>query len=177
MPASRPPWPQAGTLPKNNAAERENKIVTERGTDIRYTRTPEGVDWNALKADLRADDFDNGRTPEQLQRSFANSHAVCFAWAEGRVIGKARVLSDGVCNAYLVDVWTFTPYRRQGIATQMIDLLLNELPGQHVYLQADDDVLDFYARLGFQEQPRGLCRVVGKWLDSEPTFDIQNLKQ
>ena len=93
--------------------------------DIHYTRTVAGVDWDRLKADLNADDFDNGRTPEQLKRSFANSHAVCFAWAEGSVVGTARVLSDGVCNAYLVDVWTLTPYRGKGIATQMINLLLN----------------------------------------------------
>jgi predicted GNAT family acetyltransferase len=135
-------------------------------TEIQYTRTLEGVDWDRLKADLRADDFDNGRTPEQLQRSFANSHAVCFAWAEGRVIGKARVLSDGVCNAYLVDVWTLTPYRGKGVATQMVNLLLHDLPGQHVYLQADEDLLDFYARLGFKQQPHGLSRIVGTWLHS-----------
>ena len=137
-------------------------------TDIHYTRTLDGVDWHSLKADLHADAFDNGRTPEQLHRSFANSQFVCFAWAEGRVIGKARVLSDGVCNAYLVDVWTFTPYRKRGIAARMVDLLLRDLPGQHVYLQADDDVLDFYAQLGFQKQPHGLSRVVGTWLHPGP---------
>ena len=32
----------------------------------------------------------------------------------------ARLLSDGVCNAYLVDVWTMSVYRRQGIASRMI---------------------------------------------------------
>src|SRR5258707_3877288 len=32
------------------------------------------------------------------------------------LVGMARLLSDGVCNAYLVDVWTLSSYRRRGIA-------------------------------------------------------------
>jgi len=135
--------------------------------EITYSQTSDGVDWNALKATLQDDHFDNGRTPEQLQRSFANSQAVCFAWSEGRVVGKARLLSDGVCNAYLVDVWTHTPYRHRGIATQMIRLLLETVPGEHVYLQADADLVSFYKRIGFQEQPHGLSCVVGRWLDNQ----------
>ncbi len=133
-------------------------------TEISYTRTLDGVNWDELKDALHADDFDNGRTPEQLHQSFANSDAVCFAWAEGRVIGKARVLSDGVCNAYLVDVWTHSAYRKRGIARQMIALLKRELSGQHIYLQADDENLPFYAKLGFATQPHGLSCVVGRWL-------------
>ena len=136
-------------------------------TEIFYTQTLDGVDWEELKATLHADHFDNGRTPEQLRRSFANSYAVCFSWSQGRVIGKARVLSDGVCNAYLVDVWTHTPYRNRGVATQMIRLLMAKLAGQHIYLQADAENLSFYHKRGFQEQPSGLSCVVGRWLDNE----------
>ena len=131
---------------------------------VTYQRDLDGIDWQALKAVLVEDDFDNGRTPEQLRESFANSFAVCFAILEARVVGKARVLSDGVCNAYMVDVWTHSPHRRQGIASEMIRRLLHDLPGQHVYLQADDDVLPFYDDLGFKTQPNGLSRVVGRWL-------------
>jgi hypothetical protein len=29
------------------------------------------------------------------------------------VVGMARLLSDGVSNAYLLDVWTMSAYRRQ----------------------------------------------------------------
>ena len=51
-----------------------------------------GVDWAAVKADLARDRFDNGRTPEELRRSFAASAHVCLAWVDGRVVGTARVL-------------------------------------------------------------------------------------
>jgi predicted GNAT family acetyltransferase len=135
---------------------------------ITYKRDLDGIDWQGLKALLTADDFDNGRTAEQLRLSFANSFAVCFAMLDDQIIGKARVLSDGVCNAYMVDVWTHTPHRRQGIASEMILRLTGELQGQHVYLQADADVVPFYRKLGFGEQPCGLALVVGHWLKAEP---------
>lgn len=134
---------------------------------IDLTHNLHGIDWSTLKSDLAADHFDNGRSPQQLERSFRNSHSACIARAGGRVIGTARVLSDGVCNAYLLDVWTATPYRRQRIARRMIELLIAPLRGQHVYLQSDEDTVEFYRRLGFTEQPKGMRRVIGKWLVQE----------
>lgn len=123
------------------------------------------VDWEELKGTLTKDNFDNGRTPEQLKKSFENSFTVCFAVDGDKIIGKARVLSDQVCNAYIVDVWTYTPYRYQGIASQMMRLLIKQLEGQHIYLFTDDAV-DFYKKLGFKEQDIGLGRVVGEWLQT-----------
>jgi GNAT superfamily N-acetyltransferase len=134
---------------------------------ITYRADLQGIDWSALKSTLAADHFDNGRSPQQLERSFCNSHSVCIAWSDDRVIGTARVLSDGVCNAYLVDVWTLTEFRRQGIARRMLESLLEKLPGQHVYLQSDDETIQFYLKLGFRQRPTGLEKIVGKWLMNE----------
>ncbi len=135
--------------------------------EIIYKHDLDGVDWAEMKATLVQDDFDNGRTPEQLRESFANSAATIIAYApDGRIIGTVRALSDGVCNAYVVDVWTLTEFRRRGIATRMMQLLLDKFPGQHVYLFTDD-AAPFYKKLGLQEQGIGLGRVVGQWLQHD----------
>jgi ribosomal protein S18 acetylase RimI-like enzyme len=134
---------------------------------ITYKRDLDGVDWVELKATLAADHFDNGRTPEQLRASFENSYSTCLACDGDRIVGTARVLSDGVCNAYIVDVWTLTSHRRRGLARTMMQQLLDELPGQHVYLFTDD-ALDFYKAIGFVERPIGLEKVVGEWLVNKP---------
>ena len=42
------------------------------------------------------------------------------------MVGMARLLSDGVCNAYLLDVWTMSAYRRHGIGTAMVRQLIVE---------------------------------------------------
>jgi ribosomal protein S18 acetylase RimI-like enzyme len=124
-----------------------------------------GIDWKQAKADLAADNFDNGRTAVALRRSFSQSPHVAFARDGGRLVGMARLLSDGVCNAYLLDVWTASPYRRRGIGSAMIMHLLDQVPGQHVGLQTDD-AQPFYESVGFNSQPEFWSRVVGSWLDN-----------
>jgi ribosomal protein S18 acetylase RimI-like enzyme len=124
----------------------------------------EGVDWDRAKADLAADAFDNGRSAAALRRSFEQSQFVVFARDGDRVVGMARMLSDGVCNAYLLDVWTMSSYRRQGIASSMVGALLEHVPGQHVGLQSDD-ARAFYTSLGFRPQPEFMS--VGTWLHNE----------
>lgn len=134
--------------------------------EVTYKTNLDNVDWHQMKAILRADAFDNGRNPEQLKKSFENSYATCIAYVDNQIIGTARVLSDGVCNAYIVDVWTLTIYRRQGIARTMMQILLDKLKGQHVYLFTDD-APEFYKKIGFTEQPVGMSQVIGKWLVNE----------
>ena len=134
---------------------------------IAFKRDLDGVDWAAMKAVLAADDFDNGRTPAQLAASFRNSFGTCIAYHGDQIVGTARVLSDGVCNAYVVDVWTLTAYRKQGIACAMIGALLQDLHGQHVYLFTDGAEA-FYRRIGFVERGIGFERVVGEWLVNDP---------
>jgi ribosomal protein S18 acetylase RimI-like enzyme len=139
---------------------------------VRVDSSLEGIDWMQAKADLAADEFDNGRSAEALRRSFQQSQHVAFARDGDRVVGMARLLSDGVCNAYLIDVWTASAYRRRGIASTMIRHLLEQVPGQHVVLQTDDGG-DFYASLGFEPQPGFWSTVVGSWLDNAANRDAR----
>jgi ribosomal protein S18 acetylase RimI-like enzyme len=133
---------------------------------VRVDGSLAGIDWAQVKADLAADDFDNGRSPDALRRSFEQAQHVAVARDGDRVVGTARLLSDGVCNAYLVDVWTASSHRRRGIATQMVQLLLDAVPGQHVGLQTDD-AQALYRSLGFRPQPEFMSLVSGRWLDNE----------
>jgi predicted GNAT family acetyltransferase len=124
------------------------------------------VDWVQAKAALAEDAFDNGRSAEALRRSFENSAHVAYAWLDGELVGMARMLSDGVCNAYLLDVWTKSSQRRRGVASAMVRSLIAAVPGQHIGLQTDDAAA-FYAALGFAEEPGYLSVVAGRWLDND----------
>jgi predicted GNAT family acetyltransferase len=134
---------------------------------ITYKTTLEDVNWDEIKTKVKEDDFDNGRTSEQLKKSFENSAVACIAYAGDEVVGKARALSDGVCNAYIVDVWTYKPYRYQGIATQIMQTLFEQLPGQHVYLFTDQETIPFYSQLEMKTHGIGLGKLVGEWLVNE----------
>jgi ribosomal protein S18 acetylase RimI-like enzyme len=133
---------------------------------VRVDGSLEGIDWEEAKADLAADNWDNGRSAGALRRAFEQSRHVAFAREGERVVGMARLLSDGVSNAYLVDVWTMSAFCRQGVASRLIRLLLDEVPGQHVGLQIDD-AQGFYRSLGFGHQPEFWSQVVGTWLDND----------
>jgi GNAT superfamily N-acetyltransferase len=131
---------------------------------VTFSTSIDGVDWHALKAALAADSFDNGRTPAEYEASARASFGVVFAQDGDRYVGSARILSDGVCNAYVVDVWTATPYRRRGIGSELVRRLLEMVPGQHVALLTDD-MQAFYRQLGFEVEPDGMSLVVGTWLN------------
>jgi predicted GNAT family acetyltransferase len=133
---------------------------------VTYKCDLSNVDWDEMKATLKEDGFDNGRSPPQLEASFNNSYVTCIAYDDNRIVGTARALSDSICNAYIVDVWTFTPYRRRLIASQMISLLLAKFSGQHVCLFTDD-AIDFYEKLGFTKGHIFMEQVVGNWLVNE----------
>ena len=136
--------------------------MTSSGIDV--CRDLDGVDWAEMKADLAADHFDNGRTPDELRRSFEASFATALVWRDGRVVSTARMLADSVCNAYIVDVWTLTAYRRQGIASAVVRDLIARVPGHHVALFTDARA-EFYRTLGFGEEPGGMSLVAGRWLN------------
>ena len=133
---------------------------------VRIDGSLDGIDWVRTKADLAADKWDNGRSAAALRRSFEQSQHVSIARHGDRVVGMARLLSDGVCNSFIVDVWTETPYRRQGIASAMMRRLLDQVPGQHVGLQTDS-AQELYKSLGFEPQPEFWSLVVGSWLDND----------
>jgi ribosomal protein S18 acetylase RimI-like enzyme len=137
-----------------------------RPVGVQISNDVDGVDWAVAKADLAADTFDNGRSPAALQRSFEQSQHVAIAWYGDRVVGMARVLSDGVCNAYLLDVWTASSHRRRGIAAAMVRSLIERIPGQHLGLQTDS-AHDLYRSLGFRLQPEFWATISGTWLDND----------
>jgi ribosomal protein S18 acetylase RimI-like enzyme len=133
---------------------------------VRIDASLDGIAWAQAKADLAADSFDYGRSPEALRCSFEQSQHVAFARDGDRLVGMARLLSDGVCNAYLLDVWTSSSYRRRGIASDLVRVLSDQVPGQHIGLQTDEGGR-FYESLGFRPQPEFWSLVVGSWLDND----------
>lgn len=133
---------------------------------VTFDSSLDGIDWAKAKADLAADEFDNGRSAEALRRSFEGSQHVAFARDGARVVGMARMLSDGVCNAYAVDVWTHSAYRRRGIGSTLMRMLEAEVPGQHIGLQTDGAQY-LYRSLGYEPQPEFWSLVVGRWLDND----------
>ena len=123
----------------------------------RWQWTCDGVDWDEVEALFTAVEL-GGRKGDKLRRAFLASQVVCFVYDDDILIGVARALTDGEYHALIYDVAVHPDYQRAGIGSEMMAHLLDRLPVWRVMLVADDDVQDFYARLGFERHPQAMAR-------------------
>lgn len=89
--------------------------------------------------------------PERLMQAFENSGLVLTLWESDRLVGLARVLTDGVTTAYLCDLAVEPDVQGGGVGKRMIDEILARLPGVELVLRDSNLSTGFYERLGFQE--------------------------
>ena len=72
---------------------------------------------------------------------------------EGRIVGMARVISDGYSDAYIQDVVVLPPYRKQGIGRELIRLLTEYCVARKIAwigLVAEPGTREFYEELGYK---------------------------
>ncbi|WP_091696830.1 GNAT family N-acetyltransferase [Micrococcus terreus] len=103
----------------------------------------DSVGWSAYTSD-----------PETLGRALhGSSHVVC-AWDGDRLVGPARVISDGATIAYLQDVLVHPGLHQRGIGRRLVQAAFEPFAAVHqkVLLTDDDDSQRaFYTALGFTE--------------------------
>ena len=91
------------------------------------------------------------RDPKRLEPTFRNSGLRCFAYADGKLIGAGRALTDGVTRVAVYDVVVLPEYQNQGVGRQIMEYLLADARenGQTVTLYAASGKEGFYRKLGF----------------------------
>jgi len=71
---------------------------------------------------------------------------------KGRIVGMARVISDGFSDAYIQDVVVLPAYRRQGIGRELIRRLTEYCVSRKIGwigLVAEPGTREFYEELGY----------------------------
>lgn len=112
-------------------------------------------DYNALRASVGW----NMIKPERAARGLANSRRI-VAYEDGKVIGLARIISDGGYVTVIYDVIVHPEYQKQGIGTRLMqkvmDSVIEELEegeNQMISLFAAKGKEPFYLKFGFEERP------------------------
>lgn len=97
----------------------------------------------------------------------ASTHNV-FAVTEGRIIGFARALSDGVFNAAIYDVVVHKDHQGKGIARLLLENLLDELKNVScIHLISTTGNTTFYEKCGFKKLTTGMAIYRNPQLASE----------
>lgn len=117
----------------------------------------ERVDWLAL-----ADVFERAplgkREPATLELSFRNSQIRCFAYADGKIVGAGRALSDRVMWAVVFDLVLLPEYQGQGLGRAIMDSVISQAGALNVKLHAAPGKQPFYAKLGFRAMTTAMAR-------------------
>lgn len=88
--------------------------------------------------------------PGALRRSFENSSLVLSLWEADRLVGLARVLTDGEQMSYLCDLAVEPDLQGAGVGKRLIDEVLARCQGTELVLRDSNISSGFYERLGFE---------------------------
>ncbi|WP_295152159.1 GNAT family N-acetyltransferase [uncultured Ruminococcus sp.] len=127
----------------DNIFEFTDKISVED-----YQRFREEAGWKAL-------------APEQAQAGLDNSYAIVAAvLPDGETVGFVRVLWDGGYVAYLAEVMVTEKCRHKGLASQMVERVIERLRAEKkegweikIHLLAGRGRESFYEQFGFVSRP------------------------
>ena len=121
--------------------------------DLTLKRDIDGVDWQAV-AHVYAETL-GPEDPALLERTWSRSFATAVAYADDRLVGVGRAISDGVREALIVEVAVLPAYQRRGIGGAIMRALTEELKGTAILLTCEDDEnVPFYQKAGFRTHKR-----------------------
>lgn len=113
------------------------------------------LDLPVIERNLHDSYWAAARARDVIERSIANS--LCFgAYANGRQIAFARVITDKAVFAYLADVFVVPEFRAQGVGKALMRAILGhqDLQGLAVFLLRTRDAHGLYEPFGFERVSR-----------------------
>jgi aralkylamine N-acetyltransferase len=96
------------------------------------------------------EEYKTADLPHLIRGSFA--FAVAADTRSGKAVGMGRVIADGVSDGYIQDLVILPEYRKSGIGTQIVAVLVNRCLQSGITwigLIAEPDTETFYFPLGF----------------------------
>ncbi len=119
--------------------------------EIEISESQDRLDREFVHEFLRRSYWGEGRTLEEVEVSIGNSH--CFGvYKDGRQIGFARVVTDGVFFAYLMDVFIIEAEQGRGYAQELLTYIfdLPKFKKVKTWKLSTNDAHGLYEKFGFQ---------------------------
>lgn len=124
--------------------------------NVQYDNVLSVTDYNILRTSAGWGTI----PPHQAEVGLSRSELVIAAKEEGRTVGMSRIVSDGGCAVFIVDVIVLPEYQRKGIGKAMLERIMEYLNGKmssgevlHIGLMAAKGKEEFYKKFGFEYRP------------------------
>lgn len=119
---------------------------------------PERVDIDAVHRFLTEDSYwAKGRSREHQIELNDAAWRVLGLYHDGRQIGYARAISDGVSLAYLADLFVLPEARGRGLGVEIVREMVDRGPLSSLYwLLHTKDAQELYTRFGFTPPVRSV---------------------
>jgi GNAT superfamily N-acetyltransferase len=108
------------------------------------------------------------RTREEVAAQVAGAWRVIGAYDDttGAQVGFCRALSDGICEAYLADVYVLAGHRGHGLGKALVATMIEDGPGAHLrWTLFTDDAHGLYEQFGFAPPDRTALVRPGRFPD------------
>jgi aralkylamine N-acetyltransferase len=123
-------------------------ICLKYGTEI--------LDWLAVCEIFRLAPLGT-REPDKLKIAAENSHTVCSAYIDRKIVGFGRAISDSQYQSAIYDVVVLPEFQKKGVGKLIIKALLEKLPKSGpVLIFVAPGKQDFYRKLGFGNLKTGM---------------------
>lgn len=115
--------------------------------------TPTCEEWKSLRRGTKW----TMHSDDNFKCAIQGSLHFVLAYEEGEIIGMGRVVGDTKLCFYIQDVVVKEKYRRQGIGSTIVKMLLTYIndsaaPGATIGLMASKNKEPFYEKLGFKRR-------------------------
>ncbi len=114
------------------------------------------IDWELVPEILKTVGM-SFHDPDTHRKTFSASASVVFVFDNQQMVGFARAISDGLIQAAIYDVAVLPSYQGQRIGKQMIEMIVNSLPGCNFILYASPGKELFYEKLKFRRMKTGMA--------------------
>ena len=112
---------------------------------------PARVDVDAVHRFLTNEAYwAKGRSRETVERLVREAARVVGVYRDGKQVGFARAVTDGVSVAYLADVYVLPEHRGRGLGKELVREMVERGPYAHVrWLLHTRDAHSIYEQAGF----------------------------
>jgi len=123
---------------------------------ISYQYTCDNIDFSEVVSILKLVEM-RYHPVDKEEEMFRNSSCVVFAFDEGKLVGFARVISDGVYQAALYDMAVHPDCQGKGLGKSIVYKIKEKLSGFNIILYASPGKEEFYYNLGFRKMLTGMA--------------------